>query len=88
VDLAANAAAFGAHVLRARTVTDLRAALASATQSDRTTVIHVKVDRYAGVDAGGAWWDVATAEVAEPAAVRGAGERRAHEKRKQRWHIG
>ena len=87
VDLAANAESLGARVIRARTVDDLRRALATAKAAPDTTVIHIAVDRYAGVDAGGAWWDVASAEVAAPDAVRSATERRAREKRRQRWHV-
>ena len=87
VDLAANAESLGARVIRAHSVEDLRAALVAAKAARDTTVIHIGVDRYAGVDAGGAWWDVASAEVAAADAVRSATERRAHQKRKQRWHV-
>jgi TPP-dependent trihydroxycyclohexane-1,2-dione (THcHDO) dehydratase len=51
-------------------------------------VVYVRVDRTAGVDDGGAWWDVATAEVAEAAPAREAHEREAKGRRRQRWHIG
>src|SRR5205823_14291478 len=61
VDLAANAASLGARVLRAKTRDELRAALEDAKHATETTVIHVTVDRYAGVEPGGAWWDVAAA---------------------------
>ncbi|HEU5288676.1 MAG TPA: thiamine pyrophosphate-dependent enzyme, partial [Candidatus Limnocylindria bacterium] len=87
VDLAANAASLGARVLRAGTIEELRAALVQARAATETTVVYVQVDRYAGVDAGGAWWDVATAEVAGSDAAREANERRTTERRRQRWHV-
>ena len=87
-DLAANAASLGASVIRAKDITELRSALEQAKHATMTTVIHIAVDRYQGVEAGGAWWDVATAEVAESAAVRDAHEARAVARRRQRWHIG
>jgi 3D-(3,5/4)-trihydroxycyclohexane-1,2-dione acylhydrolase (decyclizing) len=59
-----------------------------AKRSSETTVVYVRVDRSAGVEEGGAWWQVATAEVAETEAVRDAHESDAPKKRRQRWHIG
>ena len=88
IDLAANAESLGAKVIRAKTVEELRAALAKARRATEVTVIYVRVDRYEGVSAGGAWWDVATAEVSESAEVRDAHERDALERRRQRRHIG
>ena len=86
-DLAANAESFGARVLRPKTIDDVRVALEEAKRSSETTVVHVRVDRYAGVDAGGAWWDVATAEVSEDKKVRDSHERATAEKRRQRWYV-
>ena len=88
IDLAANAESLGAKVIRVRTVDELRAALAKARRATETMVIYVRVDRYEGVSEGGAWWDVATAEVSESAEVRAAHERDAIERRQQRRHIG
>ena len=88
VDLAANAASLGARVLRPQNIAELPAALLQAKHASETTVVYVRVDRTAGVDEGGAWWEVATAEVAESAPVRDAHERESREKRRQRWHIG
>ncbi|HEY6957296.1 MAG TPA: 3D-(3,5/4)-trihydroxycyclohexane-1,2-dione acylhydrolase (decyclizing) [Candidatus Limnocylindria bacterium] len=87
VDLAANAASLGARVIRTASMDDVRRALETAKAARETTVIHVAVDRYAGVDVGGAWWDVATAEVAAPQPVRESRARHAAEKKRQRWHI-
>jgi 3D-(3,5/4)-trihydroxycyclohexane-1,2-dione acylhydrolase (decyclizing) len=88
VDLAANAESLGAKVIRAKTIEELRAALAKARRATETMLIYVRVDRYAGVGAGGAWWDVATAEVSEVPEVRDAHERNTIERRRQRRHIG
>ena len=72
VDLAANAESLGAHVIRARTIDDLRAALAEAKTIERTVVVHVEVDRYAGVPSYESWWDVPVAEVSDVPEVRQA----------------
>ncbi|KKK07235.1 3D-(3,5/4)-trihydroxycyclohexane-1,2-dione acylhydrolase (decyclizing) [Micromonospora sp. HK10] len=72
VDLGANAASLGADLIRVATMAQLRAALATATAATRTTVVHVRTDRFeAGPDAG-AWWDVPVAEVSTTAEGRAA----------------
>ncbi|HUQ42623.1 MAG TPA: 3D-(3,5/4)-trihydroxycyclohexane-1,2-dione acylhydrolase (decyclizing) [Candidatus Limnocylindrales bacterium] len=88
VDLAANAESLGAKVIRTKTIDDLRAALTRAKHGSETTVVYIRVDRYEGVTAGGAWWDVATAEVADASAVKDAHERATSERRAQRRRIG
>ena len=88
VDLAANAESLGARVLRPKTIDDFRVALTQAKHGSETTVIYIRVDRYEGVSAGGAWWDVATAEVADAAPVREARERATAEKKRQSRHLG
>jgi len=87
VDLAANAESLGARVLRVKTRHELDAALAEVKRATETVVIHIPVDRYEGVDAGGAWWDVATAEIADSKPARDAYERHVVAKRRQRWHV-
>ncbi|HZP95729.1 MAG TPA: 3D-(3,5/4)-trihydroxycyclohexane-1,2-dione acylhydrolase (decyclizing) [Candidatus Limnocylindria bacterium] len=87
VDLAANAESLGARVLRASSLDELATALLRAKHATETTVVYVQVDRYEGVDEGGAWWDVATAEVADDRSVRDAAERRAAHRARQRWHV-
>ncbi|WP_422733159.1 3D-(3,5/4)-trihydroxycyclohexane-1,2-dione acylhydrolase (decyclizing) [Micromonospora sp. WMMD558] len=63
IDLGVNAASLGADLIRVSTMAQLRAALATATAATRTSVVHVRTDRFqAGPDAG-AWWDVPVAEV-------------------------
>ncbi len=78
VDLAANAASLGAHVLRADTVGELHAALEQAKSIDRTVVIYVPVDRYEAVPGYESWWEVPPAEVSETEAVHEA--RRSYER--------
>jgi 3D-(3,5/4)-trihydroxycyclohexane-1,2-dione acylhydrolase (decyclizing) len=73
VDLAANAASLGMRVLRAKTVRDLRDALAEARAADTPTCVHVETetaDTVSGAPPAQAWWDVPVAETAtRPSAV-------------------
>ncbi|MER6261929.1 MULTISPECIES: 3D-(3,5/4)-trihydroxycyclohexane-1,2-dione acylhydrolase (decyclizing) [Streptomyces] len=74
VDLAANAASLGMRVLRARTVGDLREALAEARAADTPTCVYVETktsDTVSGAPPAQAWWDVPVAETAtRPSAVK------------------
>ncbi|MEU2670855.1 3D-(3,5/4)-trihydroxycyclohexane-1,2-dione acylhydrolase (decyclizing) [Streptomyces sp. NPDC007164] len=74
VDLAANAGSLGMRVLRARTVRDLREALAEARGADRPTCVYVETetaDTVSGPPPAQAWWDVPVAETAtRPSAVK------------------
>ncbi|MER6028317.1 3D-(3,5/4)-trihydroxycyclohexane-1,2-dione acylhydrolase (decyclizing) [Streptomyces sp. NPDC001851] len=74
VDLAANAASLGMRVLRARTVGDLRGALAKARAADTPTCVYVETetsDTVSGAPPAQAWWDVPVAETAtRPSAVK------------------
>ena len=74
VDLAANAESLGAHVIRCRTIDDLRAGLDEAKRQESTVVLGVEVDRYEGVPGYESWWDVPVAEVSEVDTVRAARE--------------
>jgi len=87
VKLGANAGTLGANVLRAKTIDEFRAALKNARAAAALTVIEIKVDRYQGVDIGGAWWDVATAAVSKDKATQAANERRVTEQKRQRWPV-
>ncbi|MEU6368279.1 3D-(3,5/4)-trihydroxycyclohexane-1,2-dione acylhydrolase (decyclizing) [Streptomyces sp. NPDC046931] len=73
VDLAANAASLGMRVLRAKTVGDLRTALAEARAADTPTCVYVETetaDTVSGAPPAQAWWDVPVAETAtRPSAV-------------------
>ncbi|MFI5678183.1 3D-(3,5/4)-trihydroxycyclohexane-1,2-dione acylhydrolase (decyclizing) [Streptomyces cellulosae] len=74
VDLAANAASLGMRVLRAKTVRDLRTALAEARAADTPTCVYVETqtaDTVSGPPPAQAWWDVPVAETAtRPSAVK------------------
>lgn len=74
VDLAANAASLGMRVLRAKTVRDLREALAEARAADIPTCVYVETetaDTVSGAPEAQAWWDVPVAETAtRPSAVK------------------
>ena len=87
VDLAANAAALGAKVFHAPTISTLREALERARNESGPVVIATEVDRYESVPAYDGWWDVAVAEVSDVAAVRAARERYEAERVNERSHV-
>ncbi|MFF6777672.1 3D-(3,5/4)-trihydroxycyclohexane-1,2-dione acylhydrolase (decyclizing) [Streptomyces sp. NPDC012637] len=74
VDLAANAASLGMRVLRARTVRDLREALADARAATVPTCVYAETetaDSVSGAPPAQAWWDVPVAETStRPSAVK------------------
>ena len=72
VDLAMNARSLGAEVIECASYADFTAALARAQAAERTVVIHIRNDRYAGIGGYDSWWDVPPAEVSEMDAVREA----------------
>jgi 3D-(3,5/4)-trihydroxycyclohexane-1,2-dione acylhydrolase (decyclizing) len=72
VDLAANAASLGAHLIRCQTYDDFVAALKAARDIDRTTVIYIQNDRLHSVPGYESWWDVPIAEVSESPSVQAA----------------
>jgi 3D-(3,5/4)-trihydroxycyclohexane-1,2-dione acylhydrolase (decyclizing) len=86
-DLASNAESLGARVLRTRTMEDLRAALAEARVTTGPVVVHIEVDRYAGVPSYDGWWDVPVAEVSEDADVRSARDEYERARRAQRQYV-
>ena len=87
VDLARNAEGLGAHVIRAATIDQLREAVVEAKAFDKTVVIHIHTDRYAGVPSYDSWWDVPVAKLAEHRLAREA--RSAYEEagRKRVWYV-
>jgi 3D-(3,5/4)-trihydroxycyclohexane-1,2-dione acylhydrolase (decyclizing) len=87
VDLALNAQGLGAHVIRTRSIEELRDALVAAKAIDRTVVIHVPVDRYEGVPSYEGWWDVPVAEVSESSEVRKAREEHERGLARRRWLV-
>ncbi|MER5944967.1 3D-(3,5/4)-trihydroxycyclohexane-1,2-dione acylhydrolase (decyclizing) [Streptomyces sp. NPDC001904] len=74
VDLAANAASLGLDVHRAKTVRDLREALAATRAATRPTCVYVETetaDTVSGPPPAQAWWDVPVAETADrPSTVK------------------
>ncbi|MFE5190002.1 3D-(3,5/4)-trihydroxycyclohexane-1,2-dione acylhydrolase (decyclizing) [Streptomyces sp. NPDC056628] len=88
VDLAANAASLGMEVLRAKTVGELREALAAARDSDRPTCVYVETDVTRSTSPGAeAWWDVPVAEVAGREAAVEARERYDRQVTARRHHL-
>jgi 3D-(3,5/4)-trihydroxycyclohexane-1,2-dione acylhydrolase (decyclizing) len=87
VDLAANAASLGARVLTARSMPELVDALKAARDADQTVVIHVETDPSEYVTIGGAWWDVAVAEVSTSEPVQRARAGYETSKRDQRPYL-
>ncbi len=86
VDLATNAASFGADVIRASDIDQLRDALAVARASSTTTVVYVETDPTVNVPRFH-WWDVAVAEVSTVEAVQEAREKYEQERAKSRRHL-
>ncbi|MFJ1597818.1 3D-(3,5/4)-trihydroxycyclohexane-1,2-dione acylhydrolase (decyclizing) [Streptomyces sp. NPDC088261] len=90
VDLAANAASLGMRVIRAKTVRDLREALAEARAAEGPTCVYVETetaDTVSGVPAAQAWWDVPVAETATRAAAVEAREEYDRHTRARRRHL-
>ncbi|MER5211761.1 3D-(3,5/4)-trihydroxycyclohexane-1,2-dione acylhydrolase (decyclizing) [Streptomyces sp. NPDC002838] len=87
VDLAANAASLGMDVLRAKTVRELREALATARASDRPTCVYVETDPTPTAPPAEAWWDVPVAEVASREAASSARETYEREAATRRRHL-
>ncbi|MFL5840935.1 MAG: thiamine pyrophosphate-dependent enzyme, partial [Thermoleophilaceae bacterium] len=88
VDLAANAESLGARVLRVRTIDELRAALDEAKRATGgPVVVHIEVDRYAGVPNYESWWDVPVAEVSDDPQVRAAREEYERARQAQRQYV-
>jgi 3D-(3,5/4)-trihydroxycyclohexane-1,2-dione acylhydrolase (decyclizing) len=87
VDLATNAESLGARVLRTATIAEFRSALEEAKAADGPVVVHVEVDRYAGVPSYESWWDVPVAEIATESSVQAARAEYEHARRAQRQYV-
>ena len=74
LDLAGTARGFGATSYRAETPQDFRQALQQARDQPNPAVIVVPVEPHRFLPSGGAWFDVAPAEVSSDAIVRGMRE--------------
>lgn len=84
VDLAKNAESLGAVVIKATDAASLKAALASAKQQQRTTVIYIETHLHRTVKGYNAWWEVPVAEVSTSALVQKAFETYKENKKQQR----
>lgn len=87
VDLAANAASLGMDVIRAKTVRELRDALAAARASDRPTCVYIETDPTPTTPPAEAWWDVPVAQVASRASARSARARYDGHAARRRRHL-
>ncbi|MYU25055.1 3D-(3,5/4)-trihydroxycyclohexane-1,2-dione acylhydrolase (decyclizing) [Streptomyces sp. SID8352] len=87
VDLAANAASLGMAVLRARTVRELREALAAAREAVRPTCVYVETAPDPAAPGAHAWWDVPVAEVSALPSTTAARERYDREAAARRRHL-
>ncbi len=87
VDLAQNARSLGAQVIECSSYDEFVAALSTAKTIDRTTVIHVRNDRYVGVPGYHSWWDVPVAEVSESDSVNAAREEWAEHRAQERYFL-
>jgi 3D-(3,5/4)-trihydroxycyclohexane-1,2-dione acylhydrolase (decyclizing) len=86
VDLATNAESLGAYVLRAKTIPELKDALAEAKSIDRTVVIYIQTNRETVPDYE-SQWDVPIAEVSGMDDVRAAREGYEAEKQAERRYL-
>ncbi|MEU0969623.1 3D-(3,5/4)-trihydroxycyclohexane-1,2-dione acylhydrolase (decyclizing) [Streptomyces sp. NPDC005917] len=87
VDLAANAASLGMEVLRAKTVRELREALATARASKQPTCVYVETDPAPTAPPAEAWWDVPVAETAARQAAVRAREDYDRQRAERRRHL-
>ncbi|MGI5449838.1 3D-(3,5/4)-trihydroxycyclohexane-1,2-dione acylhydrolase (decyclizing) [Streptomyces sp. CA-243310] len=90
VDLAQNAASLGMVVISARTIGDLRKALAEARGSDRPTCVYAQTrtpDTVSGPPPPQAWWDVPVAETATRSSAAPAREEYDRQAAQRRRHL-
>jgi 3D-(3,5/4)-trihydroxycyclohexane-1,2-dione acylhydrolase (decyclizing) len=92
VDLATNARGYGVDVVEVDTgpsaAEEVKAAVARARASTRTTVIHLETDPLLTAPDGEGWWDVPVAEVSELETAREARRTYEEERRRQRPLVG
>jgi 3D-(3,5/4)-trihydroxycyclohexane-1,2-dione acylhydrolase (decyclizing) len=87
IDLAANAAAFGARTWEANTAAELEHALAEARDASGPCVIVVVTDRYRRGPGSGVWWDVAASEVSGDEATVAARAEYERGRAQQRYYL-
>lgn len=86
-DLAANAASWGADVLRCNGIAEFRENYAKAVASDRTTVLYIETDLVGPNPPGSAWWDVPVAQVSTLESTRKAFAEHVEQLRAQRAYL-
>ncbi|GMA21615.1 3D-(3,5/4)-trihydroxycyclohexane-1,2-dione acylhydrolase (decyclizing) [Arsenicicoccus piscis] len=86
-DLAANAASWGADVLRCNGIEEFRDNYAKAAASPRATVLYIETNLYGPNPPGCAWWDVPVSEASTLESTQQAFEEYATEKRGQRHYL-
>lgn len=86
-DLAANAASWGADVLRCDGIAEFRQNYAKAVANDRTTVLYIETNLYGPNPPGSAWWDVPVSQVSELESTRQAYTEYLAEKAAQRHYL-
>ncbi|MEA5055793.1 MAG: 3D-(3,5/4)-trihydroxycyclohexane-1,2-dione acylhydrolase (decyclizing) [Propionicimonas sp.] len=86
-DLAANAASWGADVLRCNGIAEFRENYARATANDRTTVLYIETDLLGPNPPGTAWWDVPVSQVSELESTQRAYGEYVAEKAAQRHYL-
>ncbi|MBT0565689.1 3D-(3,5/4)-trihydroxycyclohexane-1,2-dione acylhydrolase (decyclizing) [Williamsia sp. CHRR-6] len=87
VDLAANAASLGAHVVHAADTDALAAALRVAKTAEGPTVIHVETDPLIGSPDSRSWWDVPVAQTSSLSSTQAARVAYDAAKRAQRTYL-
>ncbi len=86
-DLAANAASWGADVLRCNGIEEFRANYAKAAANDRTTVLYIETNLYGPNPPGTAWWDVPVSQVSQLESTQRAYAEYVAEKAAQRHYL-
>jgi 3D-(3,5/4)-trihydroxycyclohexane-1,2-dione acylhydrolase (decyclizing) len=86
-DLAANAASWGADVLRCNGIDEFRRNWAKAVASDRTTVLYIETDPLGPNPPGTAWWEVPVSQVSELGSTQQAYQEHLEAKRAQRFYL-
>jgi 3D-(3,5/4)-trihydroxycyclohexane-1,2-dione acylhydrolase (decyclizing) len=86
IDFAGHAASLGAIAQKVSSIADLEAALTSAKDNARTTVVVIETDPLVSTEAGGHWWDVVVPAVSARKEVEAA--RKAYEEKVKLQRVG
>ncbi len=86
IDFCRHASSMGAKAEKAASLGELHAALQRARACERSYAIVIDTDPLKSTQAGGAWWEVAVAEMSDTASVRAA--RQDYETAKQKQRLG